>query len=140
MKELTFSLIKPNVMKKQKQGEVINEILNSGLKIVGLKLQKLSKELCAKFYEEHKERPFYSELVEFITSSPVILMALQGENAVKKARELMGETDPQKAKPGTLRYEYGDNIGENAIHGSDSLKSAERELKIFFKEDELWID
>lgn len=138
MTEATFSLIKPNVMKKQKQGEIINKILNSGLRIAGLKLQHISKSLCEKFYEEHKERPFYSELVQFITSSPVILMAIQGEDAVKKMRMLMGDTDPKKASKGTIRNEYGDSIGENAIHGSDSLESAKRELSIFFKEEEIY--
>ena len=137
MKETTFSLIKPNAMKKQKQGEIISKILESGLQIVGLKLQKIPRSLCEMFYEEHQERAFYSELVNFITSAPVILMAIQGESAVKKMRDIMGDTDPSKAKDGTLRKIYGDNIGENAIHGSDSLKSAERELRLFFKQEEL---
>ena len=98
----------------------------------------ISKDLCQQFYQEHKDRAFFQELVNFISSAPVIVLALQGENAVLRVREIMGDTDPKKAKPGTLRYEYGDSIGENAVHGSDSLESAKRELSLFFSSQELF--
>ena len=98
----------------------------------------LSREKCHEFYKEHKERAFFSELVNFISSAPVIIMALKGEGAVLKVREIMGDTDPKTAKKGTLRYEYGDSIGENATHGSDSLDSATRELDLFFSPEEMF--
>ena len=136
--EQTFVLIKPNVMKKQKAGAIIQKFQQEGLNLIGLKMLKLSKEQCQEFYEEHKERPFFQELVNFVSSAPVIVMALQGDNAILKVREMMGDTDPQKALPGTIRHEYGDSIGENAIHGSDSLNSAQRELTLFFSSQELF--
>ena len=136
--EKTFVLIKPNVMKKQKAGEIIKRFQKEGLKLVGLKMMQVSKDLCQEFYSEHKERPFFQELVSFISSFPVIILALQGENAVFRVREIMGDTDPKKAKEGTLRYQYGDSIGENAVHGSDSLQSAQRELDLFFSSEEIF--
>ena len=96
----------------------------------------LSKDKCELFYAEHKERPFFGELVSFMTSGPVVLICLHGENAVLKNRELMGATDPKKAAPGTIRAKHGANVGENAVHGSDSLESAKRELAIFFDKHE----
>ena len=135
--ETTFSFIKPNAMKKNKAGAIIQKYLDKGLKVCGIKMVHLSKDLCEKFYEEHKERPFFEELVTFISSSPVILLALKGENAVSLVREIMGDTDPAKAAKGTIRKEYGDSIGENAVHGSDSLKSAERELSLMFSSQEI---
>ena len=136
--EQTFALIKPNAMKKQKAGAIIHKFQKEGLTLVGLKMIKVPKELCEKFYHEHKEKPFFEELVNFISSAPVIVLVLQGDNAVLKTREIMGDTDPKKAKPGTIRYEYGDSIGENAIHGSDSSASAKRELALFFSSQELF--
>ena len=138
MKEQTFSLIKPNAMKKNKVGAILNVFQEKGLEIVGLKMIHVSQELCEKFYEEHKERPFFGSLVEFITSSPVIVMVLSGENAISRVREIMGDTDPEKAQKGTLRFEYGDSLGENAVHGSDSVKSAQREISLFFSSEELF--
>jgi nucleoside-diphosphate kinase len=134
--ETTFSIIKPNAVKKNAIGGIISKFEENGLKISAAKLVRLNKELCSEFYAEHKERPFFGELVSFMTSGPVMLMALTGENAVLRNREIMGATDPKKAAPGTLRALFGDNVGENAVHGSDSLASAERELKIFFKNEE----
>lgn len=136
--ETTFVLIKPNVMKKEKAGAIIDRFQKEGLKVKALKMTHLEKEKCEEFYQEHKERPFFSELVEFISSAPVIVMALSGEGAVLKARKIMGATDPKQADPGTLRFEYGDSVGENAVHGSDSLKSAEKELALFFKKEEIF--
>jgi nucleoside-diphosphate kinase len=134
--ETTFSIIKPNAVKKNAIGGIISKFEENGLKVSAAKLVRLNKELCSEFYAEHKERPFFGELVSFMTSGPVMLMALTGENAVLRNREIMGATDPKKAAPGTLRALFGDNVGENAVHGSDSLASAERELKIFFKNEE----
>lgn len=134
--ETTFSIIKPNAVKKNAIGAIIAKFEESGLKISAAKLVRLQKAQCEEFYAEHKERPFFGELVSFMTSGPVMLMALTGENAVLRNREIMGATDPKKAAPGTIRALFGDNVGENAVHGSDSVASAERELKIFFKNDE----
>jgi nucleoside-diphosphate kinase len=134
--ETTFSIIKPNAVKKNAIGGIISLFEKNGLKISAMKLTKIEKAQCETFYAEHKERPFFGELVSFMTSGPVVLMALTGENAVLRNREIMGATDPKKAAPGTLRALYGDNVGENAVHGSDSAASAERELKIFFEAKE----
>ena len=130
--ETTFSIIKPNAVKKNAIGSIIQMFEKNGLKIAAMKLTKIEKAKCEEFYAEHKERPFFGELVSFMTSGPVVLMALKGENAVLRNREIMGATDPKKAAPGTIRAQFGDNVGENAVHGSDSTTSAERELKIFF--------
>src|SRR3954462_9292333 len=132
MKEQTLSIIKPNGVKKNLIGKIIDRFETQGLKIAAAKLMKLDRAKAEGFYAEHKERPFFGELVSFMTSGPVVLIALKGENAVTRNREIMGATDPKKAAPGTLRALFGDNVGENAVHGSDSAASAERELKIFF--------
>jgi nucleoside-diphosphate kinase len=134
--ETTFSIIKPNAVKKNAIGSIIQLFEKNGLKIAAMKLTKLEKAQCEEFYAEHKARPFFGELVTFMTSGPVVLMALKGENAVLRNREIMGATDPAKAAPGTIRKLYGDNVGENAVHGSDSADSAARELKIFFESKE----
>ncbi len=134
--ETTFSIIKPNAVKKNAIGGIIQMFEKNGLKIAAMKLTKIEKSKCEEFYAEHKERPFFGELVTFMTSGPVVLMALKGENAVTRNREIMGATDPKKAAPGTIRALYGDNVGENAVHGSDSPASADRELKIFFEAKE----
>jgi len=136
-KERTFSIIKPNAVKKNVMGDIIAQFETSGLRIAAAKLTLLSKEKCELFYAEHKERPFFGELVSFMTSGPVMIMCLVGENAVLKNREIMGATDPKKANPGTIRAKHGDSVGENAVHGSDSVASAERELAIFFDKHDL---
>lgn len=136
-KEMTFSIIKPNAVKKNVIGDIIATFENSGLKIAAAKLTVLSRKKCEEFYAEHKARPFFGELVDFMTSGPVVLMALSGEGAVAKNREIMGATDPKKAAPGTIRAKHGDNVGENAVHGSDSPESAARELALFFEKTEL---
>lgn len=135
--ETTFSIIKPNAVKKNVIGAIIKQFEDNGLKIAAAKLTKIPRKQCEEFYAEHKERPFFGELVDFMTSGPVMLMALRGENAITRNREIMGATDPAKAAEGTLRKLYGDSMGENAVHGSDSPASAERELKIFFTSEEL---
>jgi nucleoside-diphosphate kinase len=135
-KERTFSIIKPNAVKKGVIGDIIEQFEENDLKIAAMKMTLLSKEKCELFYAEHKERPFFGELVSFMTSGPVVLMCLQGENAILKNREIMGATDPKKASAGTIRAKHGDNVGENAVHGSDSAASAARELAIFFDKHE----
>ncbi|MCC7403474.1 MAG: nucleoside-diphosphate kinase, partial [Bdellovibrionales bacterium] len=132
-KELTFSIIKPNAVKKNVMGAIIQKFEENGLKIAAAKLVVLDRSKCEQFYAEHKARPFFGELVDFMTSGPVMLMALAGENAVEKNRKIMGATDPKKADPGTIRALFGDNVGENAVHGSDSPASAQRELALFFE-------
>ena len=134
--ELTFSIIKPNAVKKNAVGDIINQFENSGLKIAAAKMVTLTQDKCEEFYAEHKERPFFGELVSFMTSGPVVLMALSGDNAITKNREIMGATNPAEAADGTIRAKHGDNVGENAVHGSDSPASAERELGLFFDRNE----
>ena len=135
--ERTFSIIKPNSVEDQNIGNIIAHFEKEGLKIAACKLAKLSKEKAEGFYIEHKERPFFGELVDFMTSGPVMLMSLEGENAVAKNREIMGATNPAEAAEGTIRKLYAKSIGENAVHGSDSAASAERELAYFFEKNEL---
>ena len=135
--ELTFSIIKPNAVKKNAIGSIVEIFEKNGLKIAAAKLTVLSKSKCEEFYAEHKARPFFGELVQFMTSGPVLLMALSGEGAVMKNRDIMGATDPKKAAAGTIRAQFGDNVGENAVHGSDSAESAQRELALFFEKSEI---
>ncbi|MBC7372113.1 MAG: nucleoside-diphosphate kinase [Bdellovibrionaceae bacterium] len=135
--EQTFSIVKPNAMKKNALGDIMSMFESNGLKIAGAKIQVLSKSKAEEFYAEHKARPFFGELVTFMTSGPVLLMCLQGEGAVLKNREIMGATDPKKATAGTIRAKFGDNVGENAVHGSDSVESANRELQLFFEKQEI---
>src|SRR5580704_7761172 len=134
--ETTFSIIKPNAVKKNVIGPIIQLFEKNGLKVAAMKLTRIERAQCEEFYAEHKARPFFGELVSFMTSGPVVLMALKGENAILRNREIMGATDPAKAAPGTLRAQFGDNMGENAVHGSDSAASAARELGIFFSAKE----
>jgi nucleoside-diphosphate kinase len=135
--EQTFSIIKPNAMKKNAIGDIISMFEANGLKIAAGKIVVLSTAKAEEFYAEHKARPFFGELVSFMTSGPVMLMCLHGENAVLKNREIMGATDPKKAAVGTIRAKFGDSMGENAAHGSDSLESASRELALFFEKHEI---
>ena len=134
--EMTFSIIKPNAVKKNAIGPIIAMFEKNNLKIAAAKLVKLDRAKCEEFYAEHKARPFFGELVDFMTSGPVMLMCLSGENAVMRNREIMGATDPAKAAAGTIRKEFGDSMGENAAHGSDSPESAKRELALFFAQNE----
>lgn len=137
MIEKTLSIIKPDAMSKKLSGVIIKRIEDEGFKIIGLKYLHLKKEQAMAFYEEHKEKPFYNSLVNFITETPVIVLALEKENAVLDLRKLMGATDPKKADPNTLRALYGSNIERNSIHGSADLPSAEKELSFFFGKYEL---
>lgn len=135
--ERTFSIIKPNALIDNNIGNIIARFEKEGLRIAGIKLAKLSKEKAEGFYIEHKERPFFNSLVTFMTSAPVVLMVLEGDNAVEKNREIMGATNPKDAKDGTIRKLYAASIEANAVHGSDSQQSAEREISYFFEKTEL---
>ena len=135
--EKTFSIIKPNATLDNNIGNIIAKFESEGLRIAAAKFTHLSKEKAEGFYIEHKERPFFGELVSFMTSAPVVLMVLEGEDAVMKNREIMGATNPAEAAEGTLRKLYAKSIGENAVHGSDSPTSAEREISYFFEKNEI---
>ena len=135
--ETTFAIIKPNAMKKNVIGKIIDKWESADLEVAGMKKIHMTSEKAQEFYAEHKERPFFGELVDFMTSSPVVVLALRGENAVLKNREIMGATNPEEAAEGTIRKLFGDNVGENAVHGSDSTASAERELALFFETTEI---
>jgi nucleoside-diphosphate kinase len=118
-------------------GRIISRIEEKGLKIVAMKMLSVDEVLADEHYQEHVEKPFFSELVSFITSSPIVAMAIEGENAVEVVRALMGVTNPQEAAPGTIRGDYGLNLTKNLVHGSDSIASAKRELALFFSPEEL---
>ncbi|MFZ9596254.1 MAG: nucleoside-diphosphate kinase [Bdellovibrionia bacterium] len=135
--ERTFSIIKPNAVQKNVMGEIITRFESKGLRVAAAKFTRLSREKAEGFYIEHKDRPFFQSLIHFMTSGPVLLMCLEGENAVLLNREIMGATDPAKAASGTIRKDFADSIEANAVHGSDSLQSAERELAYFFDKAEI---
>ena len=130
-------LVKPDGVQRGLIGTVIGRIENKGLKIAGLKLIHVSEELAKEHYGEHVDRPFFGDLVSFITSSPVVALAIEGDNAVAVKRTLMGGTNPQEAATGTIRGDFGMTIGMNLVHGSDSPESAERELNLFFQKEEV---
>ena len=130
--ERTFGIVKPDAVEKSAVGGVIEMIEETGLKIVGLRLVKLSDAQARAFYDVHKERPFFPDLVKFMTSGPAVVMAIEGESAVARYREVMGPTDSKKAPPGTIRNKYGTNIERNAVHGSDAQATAKVELAFFF--------
>lgn len=130
--EKTFSIIKPNAVQKNVMGEIISRFEKRGLRVAASRFTRLTREKAEGFYIEHKDRPFFQSLVQFMTSGPVMLIVLKGENAVALNREIMGATDPAKAAPGTLRKDFADSIEANAVHGSDSPQSAEREIAYFF--------
>lgn len=134
---LTFGIIKPDAVRNNKYGTILQRILDNGFKVRGMKLKHLSLKEAEGFYAVHKERPFFGELTEFMSSAPCIVLALEKENAVKAWRDLMGATDPAKAETGTLRKEFASSIGENAVHGSDSEENAQIEIAYFFSKLEL---
>lgn len=136
-KERTLSIIKPDAVAKNLIGAINSRFESAGLAIVGAKMMHLSKEQAEGFYAEHKERPFFSALVEFMTSGPVVVQVLEGDNAILKNREIMGATNPAEAAAGTLRHDFANNIDANAVHGSDSAASAEREIGYFFDAGEI---
>lgn len=135
--EKTFLMVKPDGVQRNLVGTIVSRLEDKGFKIVGAKLMNVSEDLAKTHYAEHSERPFFSELVEFITSGPVFAMVLEGEEAIKIARTVVGSTNPAEASPGTIRGDFGLTVGKNIIHGSDSPESAEREINLFFNESEL---
>ncbi|GGP91049.1 nucleoside-diphosphate kinase [Shewanella ulleungensis] len=135
--ERTFSIIKPDAVAKNHIGAIYNRFESAGLKIIASKMVHLSKEQAEGFYAEHSARPFFGALVSFMTSGPVMVQVLEGENAVVANREIMGATNPAEAARGTLRADYAASIDENAVHGSDAVESAAREIAYFFSADEV---
>ncbi len=136
-KERTFSIIKPDATKRNLTGKIVAKFEENGLRVVASKRVRWTDAQAGEFYGEHKERPFFGELVEFMTSEPIVLQVLEGENAIAKNREIMGATDPADADEGTIRKLFAESKGENSVHGSDSPESAAREIAMNFKDDEL---
>ena len=135
--ERTLSIVKPDGIRKNVIGEVYRRFEQAGLKIVAARMTKLSQAQAEGFYAVHRERPFFKDLVSYMTSGPVIVQVLEGDNAVAKHREIMGATDPKKAAPGTIRADLAESIEQNVVHGSDSLENAAREVGYFFAETDL---
>ena len=135
--EQTFSIVKPNAVQKNVIGEILSRFEKKGLRVAAAKFTALPREKAEGFYIEHKDRPFFQSLIHFMTSGPVLLMVLEGDNAVALNREIMGATDPAKAAPGTIRKDFADSIEANAVHGSDSPASAAREIAYFFDKSEV---
>ena len=136
--EQTLSIIKPDAVKKQIIGEIQTRIHQAKLDIIAMKMVRLTKEQAEGFYAEHQDKPFFANLVNFMMSGPIVVQVLQGENAVERYRQLMGPTDLSKAAAGTLRADFANSVRENAVHGSDSLASAEREIAYFFVDSEIF--
>lgn len=136
-KERTFSIIKPDATRRNLTGAINKKLEDAGLRIVAQKRIHMSTEKAEGFYAVHKERPFFGELTEFMSSEPVVVQVLEGDDAVAKNREVMGATNPEEADAGTIRKEYALNIGENSVHGSDSLENAKIEIAYFFNDDEI---
>ncbi|HLQ95233.1 MAG TPA: nucleoside-diphosphate kinase [Pseudogracilibacillus sp.] len=134
--EKTFIMVKPDGVQRGLVGEIVSRFEQKGFTLKGAKLMQVSQDLAEEHYGEHKERPFFGELVDFITSAPVFAMVWEGENVVLTARTMIGETNPSEAAPGSIRGDYAVTVGKNMIHGSDSVESAEREINLFFNEDD----
>lgn len=132
----TLSIIKPDAVRKNCIGEITKRFENSGLKVIAARMERLKKDQAEKFYEIHKDRSFFNELVEFMCSGPVMIQVLEGVNAILKNRELMGATDPQQALPGTIRADFAESVSQNAVHGSDSIETAKQEIAFFFTPDQ----
>ncbi|SDI98159.1 nucleoside-diphosphate kinase [Salimicrobium halophilum] len=146
--EKTFVMVKPDGVQRNLIGDILSRFEKKGFKLVHAELKQVSKELAEEHYGEHKEKPFFGELVSFITSGPVFAMVLEGENVIATSRKMMGVTNPQEAAPGTIRGDFGLTVGKNVIHGSDSEESAEREIGLFVgdkplveykKDDSTWV-
>jgi nucleoside-diphosphate kinase len=135
--EQTLSIIKPDAVSKNHIGAILSRFEQSGLNIVALRMLQLTREQAEGFYAEHRERPFFAGLVDFMTSGPVCVQVLAGENAIALNRQLMGATNPKEAEPGTLRADFAESVGENAVHGSDSPESAAREVAFFFDANDI---
>jgi len=135
--EKTFVMLKPDALQRGLSGEIIGRLEKRGLKPVAMKMMSIDREMAEEHYGEHKDKPFFGELVNFIISGPVMAMVWEGQGAVQLVRNMMGKTDPREAQPGTIRGDYGIFMGNNIIHGSDSLQSAAREIALFFNQKEL---
>jgi nucleoside-diphosphate kinase len=135
--ERTFSILKPDATERNLTGAINSLIEKAGLRIVAQKRVRISREQAEKFYSVHRERPFFSELVDFMISGPVVVQVLEGDNVIAKYRDVMGATDPAKAAPGTIRKTHARSIGENSVHGSDAPETAVREIAQFFSENEI---
>jgi nucleoside-diphosphate kinase len=136
--ERTLSIIKPDGVKNHHIGDVISRFEHAGLQVAGMKMVQLTPEQAGEFYKVHSERPFYSDLVSFISSGPIVVMVLEGDDAIAKNRKMMGATDPKKADKGTLRADFAQSIDKNAVHGSDSPEAAKVEIELFFPKKELF--
>lgn len=132
----TLSIIKPDAVRKNCIGEITKRFENAGLKIIAARMERLKKEQVKKFYEIHKDKLFFNELVKFMSSGPVMIQVLQGPDAILRNRELMGATDPKQAYPGTIRADFAESVSENAVHGSDSSETATKEISFFFSPDQ----
>ncbi|MES9941041.1 MAG: nucleoside-diphosphate kinase [Candidatus Thiodiazotropha sp. 6PLUC2] len=132
--ERTFSIVKPDAVAKNLIGKIYARFEDAGLKIVASRMLHLSREQAGEFYAVHKERPFYNDLIDFMTSGPVMVQVLEGENAISRNREIMGATNPQEAAPGTIRADFAETVDENAVHGSDGPDTAKEEIGFFFPE------
>jgi len=136
--EQTLSIIKPDAVEQNQIGNIIEYFERNGLSVVAAKMVHLSAEQAKSFYAVHKDKPFFEELVKFMTSGPILVMVLEGEGAITRNREIMGATDPSKAKPGTIRCDFATSIDRNAVHGSDSPQTAKVEIPFFFKPNEIF--
>jgi len=132
--ERTFSIIKPDAVAKNLIGAILSRFENNGLRVIAMKMLHLTREQAQGFYAVHRERPFYQDLVEFMTSGPVVVQVLEGEDAIRKNRELMGATNPAEAAPGTIRADFAKTVDENAVHGSDGPETAAQEIEFFFSD------
>ncbi|GIW43725.1 MAG: nucleoside diphosphate kinase [Candidatus Binatia bacterium] len=137
MLERTLSIIKPDAVQKRVIGEILRRFESAGLRIAAAKMLRLSPEVAARFYAVHRERPFYQDLVRFMSSGPVVVAVLEGENAIARNREIMGPTDSTKAPKGTIRGDFGTDVEKNAVHGSDGPDTAKWEIAFFFSESEI---
>lgn len=135
--ERTLSILKPDALEKGIIGKIVDRFEEKGLKPVAMKMKKLSRDEAAGFYAVHKDRPFFGELVDFMTSGPVVIMVLEGEDAIAKNREIMGATNPKDAAPGTIRGDFAESIDANTVHGSDAPETARTEIAYFFSETEI---
>ena len=135
--ERTFSIIKPDATRRNITGKIIDRLESAGLRIIAQKRIRLSKDRAEGFYAVHRERPFFNDLVAFMTSGPVVVQVLEGENAVQKNREVMGATNPADAAPGTIRKDFAESIEANSVHGSDAPETAAEEIGYFFSDDEI---
>ena len=135
--EKTLIMIKPNAVKKNAIGAIIQRFESQGLVVIAARLEHMSPETCRRFYAEHEGKFFFEGLIEFMSSGPTMLLSLAGEDAIARARDIMGDTDPAQAAPGTIRADFADSMTENAVHGSDSPASAERELNFHFSTDQI---